>query len=108
MDEAKSYIFTDPSGVQRIIGTRISLDSVVYGFQQGLSAEEIQRNFPGLTLEQVYGAIAHYLANGEQVDQYLQQQRAQWDRLRAEAERNPSAAVQRLRKLRANKAGLTP
>lgn len=41
-------------------GTRISLDSIAYAFQQGLSPESIVQSFPLLTLEQVYGAIAFY------------------------------------------------
>jgi len=39
-------------------GTRISLDSVVYSFLNGESPESIAQNFPLLSLEQVYGAIA--------------------------------------------------
>jgi len=52
-------------------GTRISLDSVVYSFLNGESPESIAQNFPILSLEQVYGAIAFYLANRELVDAYL-------------------------------------
>ena len=53
--------------------TRISLDSVVYSFLNGESPESIAQNFPLLSLEQVYGAIAFYLANREMVDVYLQE-----------------------------------
>ncbi|MEC4803167.1 MAG: DUF433 domain-containing protein [Jaaginema sp. PMC 1079.18] len=52
-------------------GTRISLDSVVYAFRRGLSPESIVQSFPLLTLEQVYGAIAFYLANRAEIDSYL-------------------------------------
>ena len=52
-------------------GTRISLDSVVYAFQKGLSPESIVQSFPLLTLEQVYGSIAFYLANRTEIDTYL-------------------------------------
>ncbi|MCU0565206.1 MAG: DUF433 domain-containing protein [Oculatellaceae cyanobacterium Prado106] len=52
-------------------GTRISLDSVVYAFRNGLSPESIVQSFPLLTLEQVYGAIAFYLANRQEIDIYL-------------------------------------
>lgn len=52
-------------------GTRISLDSIVYAFQKGLSPESIVQSFPLLTLEQVYGAIAFYLANRTEIDAYL-------------------------------------
>jgi uncharacterized protein (DUF433 family) len=51
--------------------TRISLDSIVYTFQRGLSPESIVQSFPLLTLEQVYGAIAFYLANRAEIDAYL-------------------------------------
>ena len=52
-------------------GTRISLDSIAYAFQQGLSPETIVQSFPLLTLEQVYGAIAFYLANRAGIDAYV-------------------------------------
>lgn len=58
-------------GAYRVGGTRVSLDSVVYDFQSGASPEYIQKSYPALTLEQVYGAIAYYLANQDTIDQYL-------------------------------------
>ena len=55
-----------------IDGTRVSLDSVVLAFLQGLSPETIASEcFPTLTLEQVYGAIAYYLAHRTKIDAYL-------------------------------------
>ena len=55
-----------------IRGTRVSLDSVVYRFLEGLSPESIQRDcFPTLTLAEVYGAISYYLANRAEIDRYL-------------------------------------
>jgi len=55
-----------------IAGTRVSLDSVVRAFQNGLSPETIAIEcFPSLTLEQVYGAITHYLSHKAVVDDYL-------------------------------------
>ncbi|NEO92857.1 MAG: DUF433 domain-containing protein [Moorea sp. SIO3G5] len=68
--EAKTYIEYRDNGYW-IAGTRISLDSVVYTFRNGLSPESIVQSFPLLSLEQVYGAIAFYLANREQIDTYL-------------------------------------
>ncbi len=100
------YITVDTYGVRRIAGTRISLDSVVIGFDQGQSAEEIHRNFPALTLEQVYGAITYYLANRTEVEEYLREQSAVWENARAKGNEVPSAAVDRLRKLRLAKAGI--
>ena len=55
-----------------VAGTRVSLDSIVYAFLSGQSAEAIAQAFPLLTLEQVYGAITYYLAHRDDVDRYLE------------------------------------
>lgn len=60
-------------------GTRVSLDSIVYAFQKGLSPESIAQSFPLLTLEQVYGAIAFYLANRTEIDSYLAEEEKAFD-----------------------------
>ena len=62
-----------------IVGSRVSLDSVVYAFLEGQSAESIAQAFPVLSLEQVYGAIAYYLANKKNIDAYLKNQRADYE-----------------------------
>lgn len=77
---AKPYIEQRDTGYW-IEGTRISLDSVVYSFLNGESPESIAQNFPLLSLEQVYGAIAFYLANREVVDAYLEEGEAEFQRL---------------------------
>jgi uncharacterized protein (DUF433 family) len=55
------------NGGYYVAGTRVSLDSVVYGFLRGESAEEIAYNFEALTVSQIEGAIAFYRANRETV-----------------------------------------
>jgi uncharacterized protein (DUF433 family) len=62
-------------GTYVVAGTRVSLDSVVHAFLEGQSAEAIAQAFPVLTLEQVYGAIAHYLARRDEIDRYLERRR---------------------------------
>ena len=52
-------------------GSRVSLDSIVHGFLSGDSAESIRDNFPTLSLEQVYGAVAYYLGHQAEIDAYL-------------------------------------
>ena len=66
----ESYIEQRDAGYW-IIGTRVSLDSVVYRRREGLSAETIAECFPALTLEQVYGAITYYLSHRAKIDAYL-------------------------------------
>ena len=78
--ESKSYVTQlsfefegEPRIAYRIAGTRISLDSVVINWLNGETPESIVENFDTLTLESVYGALAYYLANREEIDEYLQQ-----------------------------------
>jgi uncharacterized protein (DUF433 family) len=58
-------------GAYRIGETRVSLDSLVYLFREGMSAESMVECYPSLTLEQVYGALAFYLGNQAEIDGYL-------------------------------------
>ncbi len=68
-----------------IRGTRVSLDSVVIAFLDGLSPETIVAEcFPVLTPEQVYGAIAYYLAHQAVIDAYLETADTEFDALRQE------------------------
>jgi uncharacterized protein (DUF433 family) len=64
-----------------IAGTRVSLDSVVYTFLEGLSPESIVDSFDTLTLEESYGALAFYLGHRDEIDAYLKQSEAQFDEL---------------------------
>jgi uncharacterized protein (DUF433 family) len=58
-------------GAYRIGDTRVSLDSIVYLFREGMSPESMVESYPALTLEQVHGALAFYLGNQKEVDAYL-------------------------------------
>jgi uncharacterized protein (DUF433 family) len=51
--------------------TRVSLDSIVYLFREGMSAESMVECYPALTLEQVHGALAFYLGNQKEIDRYV-------------------------------------
>ena len=68
-----------------VAGTRVSLASIVYQFREGAAAETIRQNFPTLTLEQVYGAIAFFLGNEEQVECYLRTLEERWKELERHA-----------------------
>lgn len=66
----KDYV-SKVEDVYRVAGTRVSLDSLVYLFREGLSAEGMVESYPALTLEQVHGALAFYLGNQQEIDAYL-------------------------------------
>ena len=67
------------NGGYYVSGTRVSLDSIVYAYRRGESAESIGQNFPSLSLVQVYGAITFYLSNQSNVDAYLTEAEKDWD-----------------------------
>lgn len=83
----KEYI-TKTDGAYKITDSRVSLDSVVYAWRDGASPETIREMFPVLTLEEVYGAVAFYLANQEAVDEHLLQAQAEYEINRRESREN--------------------
>lgn len=83
-----------------VAGTRISLDSIVHAFRRGESPETICQNYDLLRLEEVYGAIAYYLANQVQVDAYLDRQDGKWADGKRNAEPLPDELRQRLKQAR--------
>ena len=95
----KPYVRTDDQGVMRVGDTRVSLASVVYAFRAGDSAEGIQRAYRTLELEEVYGAIAYYLAHTKEVDDHIREREQIAEQWRAKAEANRPPVVDRLRAL---------
>lgn len=87
----------------RITGTRVSLDSIVYAFLDGDSPETIAQSFPVLTLEQVYGAIAYYLAHREEVDAHLRFEEADFEEKRRLAREQNPQLHQRFEEIRRSK-----
>jgi uncharacterized protein (DUF433 family) len=72
------------------VGSRMSLDSVVYQFLQGESPEGIVQAFPSLSLLQVYGGITFYLDRRSEIDAWLKLGEAHFDEMaRAARDANP-------------------
>ena len=85
--EAKAPPLTNgPEGIIRVAGTRVSLETVVYAFEAGSSAEEIAEQYPSLTLGAVYAVIAYVLDNRASVDAYVAARRGKADALRGAIE----------------------
>jgi len=104
MNEAKPYVWVDEHGVMRIGNSRVMLDSIVAGFEQGHSPGTLQQQYPTLSLEEVYGAITYYFAHTDQVHAYLNRQDQLWEAWRARSATKSSPVVERLRALRASEA----
>ena len=87
--ERPSYV-EERDGGYWVVGTRVSLDSIVYAFWNGQTPESIAQSFPTLTLEQVYGVTAFYLAHHDEIDRHLGQHRSDFEAMRAKArEKDP-------------------
>jgi uncharacterized protein (DUF433 family) len=96
---AKEYI-EERDGSYYIADTRISVDSIVHAFRRGESPETICQNFELLRLEEVYGAIAFYLANRTEIDAYLLRQDQKWTEGRRDSEPLPVDLREKLMRAR--------
>lgn len=96
---AKDYVEL-VDGVYRVAGNRVSLDSIVACFEEGLSPESIVESFPTLTLEETYGAIAFYLGNQAELDAYLRQADETAKVWEAQSRRRNAGLIDRLQRVR--------
>jgi uncharacterized protein (DUF433 family) len=78
---------TDEHGVTRVRKTRVPLDTVVYGFNQGSSPEEIVMSYPSLELGDVYAVVNYYIHNRTEVDAYLSERETAAEQVRGENEK---------------------
>ncbi|MEO8098623.1 MAG: DUF433 domain-containing protein [Acidobacteriota bacterium] len=84
------------NGGYYVVGTRVSLDSVVYAYLRGESPEGIAESFPALSLEQIFGALAFYAAHRSDIDRYLSAGRSDFEALRAQWRQSHPELYQRL------------
>lgn len=61
----------DETGAIRVGNSRVLLEIVIRDFQDGASPESIVSQYSTLTLSDTYGAIAYYLKNRDEVEEYL-------------------------------------
>jgi hypothetical protein len=64
----------------------VSLDSVIYHFNNGCTPEEIQQSFPTLELADIYGTISYYLRHRAEVDAFVEERRQEAEELRRKIE----------------------
>lgn len=69
----------DEAGGIRIGSTRVTLDSLLAAYHNGLTPEEIAIQYSVLSIEDIYSTIAYYLNYRQEIDCYLaqRQQKAQ-------------------------------
>jgi len=77
---------SDTDGVIRVGKTRVTLDTLVYAFRDGATAEEIVQQYPSLRLEDVYSVIGYCLRHVDKVEAYLLERERQASKVRKENE----------------------
>lgn len=87
-------------GSYYVVGSRVSLASIVYEYRDGAAPETIRQNFPTLSLEQVHGAIAFYLGHQEEADAHLCELEKKWDELARTAKPASPEIQQRIEEAR--------
>ena len=82
-----NLITCDPKirhGKPCIAGTAITVHRVATWYQLGSSAEEITRQYPHLSLDGVYAALAYYHANRAEIDSEIDAEEAMASQLESE------------------------
>lgn len=77
----------DADGVVRIGESRVTLDTVLYAFNDGAAVEEIVEMYPVLRLADVYSVIGYYLHHRSELDSYLKARESFAGKIRRENER---------------------
>jgi uncharacterized protein (DUF433 family) len=82
----------DAEGVVRVVGSRVTLDSIVAVFDRGATPEEVVQSFPSLGLGDVYSVLAWVVSRRVDVNVYLSRRSAEESTIRADVEsRFPTA-----------------
>ena len=82
-----SLLTEDPNirnGRPRIAGSGITVHRIAIWYRLGHSAEEIARQYPHLSLEGVYAALAFYHANRDTIDADIEADELAEQKLEAE------------------------
>jgi len=86
------HIDVDENGVARIVGRRtkvlqIAMDKMAHGW----SAEEIQAEYPHLTLAQIHAALAYYYDNQVEIDEQIARDVERAESMRDQSRPSPIA-----------------
>lgn len=91
------FLTHDRYGYVHFIGHRIGLRHVVELYGDGYTPEMLHEHFPTLSLALIHKAIAFYLENRAEVNDYIRRSREARDRQMREPSQGPSAEELRRR-----------
>lgn len=84
----------------RIKGHRIGIDNVLFYYQEGYNAKEINAVYPDLSLEKIHATITYYLHNKKEIDAYLSRLQNWREARYREAMSHPSPQREKMRKIK--------
>src|SRR3712207_386280 len=94
-----AHIALNAEGVPYLAGTRIKVKHIaLQQVRGGLNAEQIQQQYPNLTLGQIHSALAFYFDHREDMDQMIEADDRLADDLRPHLE--DPATIARLRAIK--------
>jgi len=99
-------MITGADGVIRVSGTRVTLDSILFAFNDGATPEEIAEQYPCVPLADIYYLIGYALRHSAEMEIYLRKRLGEWQEVRRqnEARWNPGGVRERLMARRPNLA----
>ena len=62
----------DEGGVVRVAGTRVTLETLVSAYLDGMTAEEITQAYDAVALADVHAVLSFYLRHRDEVERYVQ------------------------------------
>ncbi|HEU4714875.1 MAG TPA: DUF433 domain-containing protein [Pyrinomonadaceae bacterium] len=89
MNFTDSSFLTQSDGAIRVVGSRLTLDTLAPHIQRGCTAAEIHDSFPSVSVEQIAGVMAWYKNHQAAAEEYLRAGDAEAERLRREIESDP-------------------
>lgn len=98
--QLEDYLDMQGPDVIRLKGHRIGLEHIVERYHDGYTADQIALDYPGVSLEQIYGVLAYYLHHQADVDAYIaridalaEEQRRAWAANMPEVSRRVRAVI---------------
>ena len=79
-------LVSDADGVVRVGASRVTLDTVVAAFREGMTPEGIVEQYPSLGLDDVYSVIGYVLHHAKEVEAYLGERQSRAEAVRRENE----------------------
>jgi uncharacterized protein (DUF433 family) len=83
---AELPLVSDQDGVVRVGNTRVTLDTIIAAFRQGMTPEGIVEQYPTVQLADAYSVIGHALAHPAEIEAYLSKRDTQAAQVRLENE----------------------